>query len=301
MRGALHFVASSDIHWVLRLLAPRLTAYSASRERQLGMSAGAVDRSKVLFARALEGGSQLRRDEMYRILERGGITTRDARGYHLLYRAASDGLICFGAHDGKRPTFALLHEWIAHREEVPVDQALGELASRYFTSHGPATIKDYVWWSGLKVSDARVGIEKASPRLVTEEIGGKTYYAPRNEPPGKDGTSVHLLPAFDEYLVGYSDRSAMLGDEKTQEVLRSGKITFTNSNGIFLPTIVIDGGVVGIWKRRDEHGKAILMVQPFRRLDGEQMKGVRRAAEGYGEFLGVPAILGENLAAPGPP
>jgi hypothetical protein len=300
MRGTLHFVASSDIHWVLRLLAPRLTAYSASRERQLGMSGGTVNRSKVLFAKALEGGGRLTRDEMYRALEKGGINTRDARGYHLLYRAASDGLICFGAHDGKRPTFTLLDEWIAHREEVSVDQALGELASRYFISHGPATIKDYVWWSGLKVSDARMGIEKASPRLVTEEMGGKTYYAPRDEPPGKDGTSVHLLPAFDEYLVGYSDRSAMLGDEKTQEVLRSGKITFTNSNGIFLPTIVIDGEVVGIWKRRDEHGKAILTIQPFRRLDVEQMKGVRRAAEGYGEFLGVPAILGENLAAPGP-
>jgi Winged helix DNA-binding domain len=301
MRGTLHFVASTDIRWMLRLLAPRLTAYSASRERQLGMSGGIIERSKVLFAKALEGGGQLTRDEMYRALEKGGITTRDARGYHLLYRAASDGLICFGAHDGKRPTFTLLDEWIAHREGVSVDQALGELASRYFTSRGPATIRDYVWWSGLKVSDARMGVGKASPLLVTEEMGGKTYYAPRDEPPGKDGTSVHLLPAFDEYLVGYSDRSAMLGDERTQEMLRSGKITFTHSNGIFLPTIVIDGDVVGTWKRRDERGKAILTIQPFRRLDSEQMKGVRLAAEGYGEFLGVSAVVRENLAAPGPP
>ena len=118
----------------------------------------------------------------------------------------------------------LLDEWAVDRKEISDDQALGELASRYFTSHGPATVKDYVWWSGLKVSDARTGIEGATPRLVEEEIGGKTYYAPRNEPRSRDdGRSVHLLPAFDEYLVGYADRAAMLGNEKTQERLRSGE------------------------------------------------------------------------------
>jgi len=292
LRGTLHFVASSDIHWMVRLLAPRLTAYSASRERQLGIGDDIVKKSKTLFARALEGGRRLRRDEMYEVLKKGRITAKDMRGYHLLYRAASDGLICFGAHDGKRPTFTLLDEWIVDRKEISDDRALGELASRYFTSHGPATIKDYVWWSGLKVSDAKTGVEGASPQLVEEEIGGKTYYAPRNEPKSRDdGRTVHLLPAFDEYLVGYSDRSAMLGNEKTQERLRSGKITFTHSNGIFLPTLVIDGEVVGTWKRRDDDGKAILTVQTFVKLDDEQLEGVKRAAERYGDFLGVPVLL----------
>ncbi|MDA4114420.1 MAG: winged helix DNA-binding domain-containing protein [Thaumarchaeota archaeon] len=302
MRGTLHFVASSDIRWMLRLLAPRLTAFSASRERQLGMSDDIVKKSEMLFAKALQGGGQLTRDQMYQVLKKGGIATTDTRGYHLLYRAASDGLICFGAHDGKRPRFTLLDEWIVRRKEISDDRALGELASRYFTSHGPATIKDYVWWSGLKVSDAKTGIEKASPPLVQEEIGGKTYYAPRSGQGSRIGAlSVHLLPAFDEYLVGYSDRSAMLSDEKTQEMLRSGRITFTHSNGIFLPTIVIDGEVVGTWKRRDERGKATVTIQPFLKLDNEQMEGVRRAAERYGDFLGVPILLKENPAAPNPP
>jgi Winged helix DNA-binding domain len=302
MRGTLHFVASSDIHWILRLLAPRLTAFSASRERQLGLGDNIVNKSKILFAKALEGGRQLTRDEMYEVLEKGGITAKDMRGYHLLYRAASDGLICFGARDGKRPTFTLLDGWIVNRKEISDDRALAELASRYFTSHGPATLKDFVWWSGLKISDAKIGTERASPRLVEEEIGGKTYYTPRYEPKSRNnGLSVHLLPAFDEYLVGYSDRSAMLGNEKTQDMLRSGKITFTHSNGIFLPTIVVDGEVVGTWKRREDKGKAVLTVQPFLKLDNEQMEGVKRAAERYGDFLGVPVILKENLVASNPP
>jgi hypothetical protein len=288
MRGTLHLASSQDVHWMLRLFAPRLLKTAISRDRHLGLGDAVIVKAEGLFARALEGNRRLTRDEMYKVLEKGGIKVAQQLGYHLLYRAAWDGLICFGAHEGRQPTFELLDERIAERRELSNRQALAELASRYFTSHGPATIKDYVWWSGLKTSDAKAGVEGASPGLASEEIDGKTYYLTRKEPPpGEDGGRVHLLPAFDEYLVGYSDRTAMLGNADTQRMLKSGKIVFTHSNGIFLPVLVSDGEVVGTWKRTSKKDKTVITIRPFAKLDDEQMKGVEEAAKRYGDFLEV--------------
>jgi hypothetical protein len=288
MRGTLHFASSRDIHWMLGLFAPRLVNTAISRDRHLGLGDDVIKKVEDLFAKALRGNRQLTRDQMYDVLKRGGLNIAGSLGYHLLYRAAWDGVICFGAHEGKQPTFELLEERISSRRELSNDQALAELASRYFTSHGPATIKDYLWWSGLKTSDARAGIEAASPRLVAEESGGSTYYMAKSPKPGRNDGGVHLLPAFDEYLVGYADRSAMLGNAETQKMLKSGKIVFTNSNGIFLPVVVVDGQVVGTWKRRTEKDKVVVTIRQFVRLDEEHVEGVREAAKRYGEFLQVP-------------
>jgi Winged helix DNA-binding domain len=289
MRGTLHFASSHDIHWMLRLFAPRLLNTAISRDRHLGLGDDVITKAEDLFQKALKGNGQLTRDEMYKVLERGGVDVPGLLGYHLLYRAAWDGLICFGPHQGRQPTFELLDERIAKRRELSTGQALAELASRYFTSHGPATIKDYVWWSGLKTSDAKAGIEGASPRLASEEAEGKTYYMARKPPkPDKDRGRVHLLPAFDEYLVGYSDRSAMLGNPDTQMMLRSGRIVLTHSNGIFLPVVVSDGEVVGTWKRRSEKGNVVVAIRPFTKLDEESRKEVKEAAKRYADFLEVP-------------
>jgi hypothetical protein len=209
---------------------------------------------------------------------------------HILRRAGRDGIVCYASHDGKRPTFALLDKWIAQKHKLSNEQALAELASRYFTSHGPATIKDYVWWSGLRVSDARKGIENASG-LAEEEIDGKRYYMPKRMPKINDNGSVHLLPAFDEYLISYSDRSAMLSNENTQKELTSGKIMFTHSNGIFLPVIVADGQVVGLWKRRNMKRGVEIAIKPFAKFNKEQINGIKEAAERYGNFLELSVTL----------
>jgi len=290
MRGTLHFASSRDIHWMLRLFAPRLVSTAVYRDRHLGLGDDVVEKAEGLFAAALRGNGQLTRDEMYKVLEKGGLNIDGNLGYHMLYRAAWDGIICFGAHKGKEPTFELLHERIANSSELPNGRALAELASRYFTSHGPATIKDFVWWSGLKTSDARAGIEGASPGLASEEVGGKAFYmAKKASKPGRKERRVHLLPAFDEYLVGYSDRSAVLSNVETQKMLRSGKIFFTHSNGIFLPVVVADGEVVGTWKRGSEKGRVTVTIRGFMKLDGDLVDGVIEAANRYGDFLGVPA------------
>jgi hypothetical protein len=289
MRGTLHFASSRDIHWMLGLFAPRLVNTAIARDRHLGLSDDVVRKAEGLFAEALKGNRQLAREEMYKVLEKGGVHAGGSLGYHMLYRAAWDGVICFGAHDGKQPTFELLDERIVSKTVLSNRQALAQLASRYFTSHGPATIKDYVWWSGLRITDAKTGIEGASPRLASEEVDGKTYHMASDMPkPRRRDGGVHLLPAFDEYLVGYSDRSAMLGNEDTQRMLRSGKIFFTHSNGIFLPVVVADGEVVGTWKRKHEKGKVAVTIRPFVKLDGELIKGVKEAAKSYGDFLELP-------------
>jgi hypothetical protein len=292
MRGTLHFASSRDIQWMLGLFAPRLIHTAISRDRHLGLGDDVVKRSEALFVAALKGNRQLTRDEMYKVLEKGGVDIPGPLGYHMLYRAAWDGVICFGAHEGKRPTFELLEERISITRELSNARALAELASRYFTSHGPATIKDYVWWSGLKTSDAKAGIEGASPSLASEEVDGKTFYFAKKlpKPTGHDD-EVHLLPAFDEYLVGYADRSAMLGNEDTQKMLKSGKVVFTHSNGIFLPVVVVDGEVVGTWKTKDAKGEMAVTIRPFVKLGEERRKGAKEAAQRYADFLGNRAVV----------
>ena len=288
MRGTLHFAASGDIDWMLMLFAPRLVNTAISRDRNLGLGDDVIKKAEDLFAAALKGKGQLTRDEMYKVLDRGGLNIGGNLGYHMLYRAAWDGVICFGAYVGKQPTFELLHERIASRRELSGPQALGELASRYFTSHGPATVKDFVWWSGLKTSDARAGIEGATPGLVSEGVAGKTFYMEKKIlKQSRHESRVHLLPAFDEYLVGYADRSAALGNEDTQRMLRSGKIQLTYSNGIFLPVVVADGEVVGTWKRKAEKKTMAIVIREFMKFDESLVQGVRDAANRYANFLGV--------------
>ena len=146
-------------------------------------------------------------------------------------------------------------------------------------------------WS-LRISDARAGIERASQRLAKIEIDGDTYYmSKRRRIPRSDENRVHLLPAFDEYIISYSNRSAVLGNAATQRVLRSGRMNFVHSNGVFLPTIVADGQVVGTWKRRNGKEEVILEMRPFLKLNKEQMAGVNEAAERYEDFLEMPVVL----------
>ncbi|HYW82519.1 MAG TPA: crosslink repair DNA glycosylase YcaQ family protein, partial [Spirochaetia bacterium] len=118
MRGTLHFASSRDVHWMLRLFAPRLLKTAISRDRHLGLGDDAIRRAEGLFVKALKREGQLTRDEMYKVLEKGGMDVAGPLGYHLLYRAAWDAVICFGAHQGKQPTFELLEERIASRREL---------------------------------------------------------------------------------------------------------------------------------------------------------------------------------------
>lgn len=282
MRGTLHFVAAADIRWMLELLTPQVIARSAAHYRQLELDDNVFTRSKELFYRELENCKQLTRDEMYSLLEKANISTAGQRGYHILRRAAQDGLIFFGPQIGKRETFVLLDEWAPGAKRMERDLALVELALRYFTSHGPATVNDFAWWSALQVSDAKVGLEAISSRLISEKINGQIYYISSNSNDIPEISSkVYLLPGYDEYLLGYKDRIAVL-DEQYAEKICPGR------NGVFNPTIVINGRIAGTWKAVVKKSTLMVIPQSFVSFTELEECEFFEAAKRYGRFLEKP-------------
>lgn len=277
MRRTLHFVAAADVRWMLELLTPRVLAASARNAAAIGLDEALFKRTRKLFVRALEGGKQLRRDAMYGVLESSGIETNNYRGLHILCRLSQEGLLCFGARDGKQPTFALLDEWVPAVKSMSRDEALAELARRYFTSHGPATVQDFAWWSGLTVADVRAGIEMAKSQLVREVFDDQTYWlAPSTAAVKEASPTAHLLPPYDEYTVAYKDRGAVL-DPQYAKLINTG-------NGVFGPIIVIDGQVVGLWKRTLKKDAVVITPTPFTKFSKAESRAIATAAERYGKF-----------------
>lgn len=281
MRGTLHFAAASDVRWMRALLSPRVIEGSSGRHRQLELDDGTFSRSEQLFARALRGGKRLTRNEMYLVLEKAGISTVGQRGYHILWQAAQKGLICFGPMNGKQQTFVLLDEWVPKTTIMPRDQALAELAKRYFTSRGPATLQDFVWWSGLKVVDARAGLEAVASQMMQKKADGQTYWMPRNMPTREARSpTAYLLPGFDEYLLGYKDRTAVLDVRHSQKVSPGG-------NGVFRSTIVINGRIVGTWNRTFRGNSVAVGLRPFRAFGETEERAVAKTINSYGKFLNM--------------
>jgi hypothetical protein len=284
MRGTLHLVASSDLRWMLVLLGPRLIANSARRYRQLDLDEKTFIRSGDALITTLQDGQPLTRAEILLALDRAGISTAGQRGYHILRRAGLEGLICFGPRQDKQETFVLLDEWLPPSKPMDRDEALAELAGRYFSSHGPATLQDFVWWSGLPVADARAGLEIAKTRLHQESVEGQSYWLGQNQLSSPTPSpSVYLLPAYDEYFLGYKDRAAVLDAKYDNQVV--------SSNGVFRPMIVIDGQVVGIWKQTVRKGTVIITPSPFNSLTAAENQALQMAADRYGAFLGLSVVL----------
>ncbi|HEX4662548.1 MAG TPA: winged helix DNA-binding domain-containing protein [Candidatus Saccharimonadales bacterium] len=284
MRGTLHFVAATDIRWMLELLNYRIVGKINARDQALELTEKVYQRSRDIFTAALQGDKQLRRDEMLQSLEKGGIKTNGQRGYHILCRLAQEGLICFGSHDGKQPTFALLSEWAPTAKSLSREESLAAIAQKFFHSHGPATVADFARWTGLNLTDARFGLEAIKGSLVSEKVDGIDYYLP--EIIEVDNQNVtQLLPGFDEYMLGYKDRSAALVELHAQKIV-------PGNNGMFLPTIVIDGQVVGLWKRTIGAKSVKINLLPFEKLTGKDLEAIKKAAKRYGDFLGLSANIG---------
>jgi hypothetical protein len=283
MRGTLHFVAAEDVRWMLGLLGARTLARAAGRYRQLGLDAATFAKSRRVLERALRG-RQLTRSELAAALERQGIATDSQRLIHLLNRSALEGLTCYAARRGRQFTFALLDEWAPSNRSLTREEALAELAARYFRSHGPATLQDFVWWSSLTTADARAGLEMIRPRLLCEIIDGRTYLLSSSTPAFAEGKlAAHLLPAFDEYTVAYKDRGAVLQHSHT----RVANAAFA----VLGPTVVLDGQAVGTWKRTLKRGSVVIETSLWRNLKRGERSALDAAAQKYGEFLGLPAVV----------
>jgi hypothetical protein len=284
MRGTLHFAAAADARWMLALLRAGLLASRQRRYRQLELDGATFDRSFQVLEMALRDRKQLTRQELMATLDQAGISTAGQRGYHILGRAALEGLVCFGPLQGKQQTLVWLDDWVPENKQLNREEALAELALRYFGGHGPATLKDFIWWSGLRVADARAGLDLARPRLHEVNVADQVYWMLRNgHAPSIPSPAVHLLPAFDEYYLGYSARGEVLDPTFDRKVV--------SSNGVFRPMIVVDGQVVGTWQRALKRDKVVITSTPFRALAPAEVQALAVAASQFGEFLGLPAAL----------
>jgi hypothetical protein len=289
LRGTLHFVAAEDVRWLIGLLAPRTLQRNAARlRRDFGIDHTLITRASKIVKAALSGGYLLTRTALYEQLDARGIETSQQRGMHILWWLALEGLICCGPRAGKQHTFALLDEWVPPGSSRPTrEEALALLAQRYFAHHGPATLADFVWWSGLPVSDANAGIEGARSQLCSEEQDETTWWSGAGAP-GRvtRSASCHLLPVYDEYTVGYADRSAALGTAHANRVAAG--------HGIFRAPIVIDGSIVGSWAREIKKNRVDIRVVPLTRFTREQLRSIDEAAERYGRFLGLAAKVNKS-------
>lgn len=284
LRGTLHLVAASDIRWMLAVAAPIVNARYASLHRRLGLDDERFGPVADTLRRHLEGGKRLTRPELFAPLEASGVATNGQHGNHILYRAALEGLICMAAPRGKQTTYTLLDEWCPGTTNIDRDAALTELAFRYFGTHGPATLGDFMFWSGMQTGAARAVLDMAAPGLHRERWDGQDYWMspdiPTDTPAGR---SVHLLAGFDEYVLGYKDRSAFLQPERTRDVI--------TENGIFKPVVLIDGKVVGTWARTIGKDPVRIDLTPFGPLRKVERQAVVEAAERYGAFVGLPVSV----------
>jgi hypothetical protein len=276
MRGTLHFTAPEDLGWMLSVTAERTMRTAAGRHTQLELTDRDFARAAEIATEQLSGGHSIQRGALLAAFDAGGISIAGQRGAHLLGFLAHSQLIVFAAVEGKQQTFALLDEWVPKPRVLDRDEALGEFARRYFTSHGPATIRDFAWWASLTLTDARRGLAIARDDLDELIVDDLSYFLAKDAVPAP--AAVHALPGFDEYLLGYSDRSAQLAPEHFESVV-------PGSNGMFLSTIVADGEVIGTWRRTIAAKTVTIETQPFGRLTKEQREGFETAATRYGEFL----------------
>jgi hypothetical protein len=261
MRGTLHLVAAEDLGWLLRLLAPRVLTNSTARRTGLGLDSAQLDQAGALAVDALRGGRRLLRAELFAVWDRAGLATTGQRGFHLLRYLAMTGTLVFGPTRGNEQLLVLVDEWIPEPRRLAREEALGELALRYFRGHGPATAADLARWAGLVAADLRAGLALARPRLAAVDVDGTEHLMDPATPDrlAAARTRAHgvlLLPGFDEFLLGYGDRSAQLDPAHAERIVPGG-------NGVFRPTVVSAGQVVGTWTRAGRGAARTVAATPF--------------------------------------
>jgi hypothetical protein len=281
-RGTLHFVPPLDSKWMVGLSVERLIKGAKRRREQLGIDEATFEKSEKILRSAFLKNHLLSRPTILKLLEEGGISTTEGRGYHILWYLAQIGILMIAEMDGKQQQFGLVEVLFPNVLILSRPEAIKLLAQRYFTSHGPATLQDFVWWSGLTVKEARLGLIENAPVLRSEIIGDTEYWLDKNAKLSKSTRqSSYLLPGFDEYFLGYKDRSSIIDPVFMQKVV-PGK------NGMFKPTVVINGQVVGTWQRALKRDRVCITLHPFEPLTEDEAELITVPAKQYGEFLELP-------------
>jgi DNA glycosylase AlkZ-like len=278
LRPTWHFVLPEDIYWMIELAASRFKTSFKSRWKTIGLTETIFKKSNSIIEKALANGKHLTREELVIKLNKAKIPTSEQKIFHIMFRAELEGIVCSGSIKNKKQTYASLKERVPESKILKKDEALVKLAEKYFSSHGPATLQDFVWWSGLKVADARQAIEMIKSKFISEKIGEQTYWFSKSFSfPKSNKKSLYLLPAYDEFIISYKDRGAAIPIEDKKKAI--------SNNGIFRPTILINGQVAGIWKRSMKNDKITIETQFFHSVDEAAKRSVKSAAVKYGDFL----------------
>jgi hypothetical protein len=284
MRPTWHFIMPEDIRWMLELTAPRVKSFLAGPDRKLGLDDMLFKKSNAAIVRALEDHRYLTRPELKTVLADKGIETDVQRLAHIITRAELDGLICSGPRRGKQFTYALLEERVRGSKTISREQALYRLAHRYFTSHGPAQLRDFSWWSGLLEKEAGYALDGIKSGLQKATLDGRTYwYSPHADVTTPDPPSVFLLSIYDEYTIAYKDRRDI---SETRDIERM--ISLGNA---LTAVIIINGRVAGTWKRALKRETIEISLKPFRKLDYDEQEAVESEVTRYGNFFRIPAVL----------
>ena len=285
LRPTWHFVSPDDIRWMLMLTAPRVHAVNAFMYRKLELDKAVIKKSYSVLEKTLQGNKQLTRTELASALEKAGIRAEGFRLSYIMMSAELDGIICSGPRRGKQFTYALLEERVPPVRALTRDEALAELTERYFRTRGPATVQDFAWWSGLTVSDVKRGIEMIKPRLGSEAMDGQTYWFVEFGSSTKEKSpTALLLPNYDEYFIGFKDRSAI--GEVAKRVGIKG-----NDPALIAHIIILDSQIVGGWRRNLERNAVTVELILITDLTKPERAAIADAAETFGKFLGLPVSL----------
>jgi hypothetical protein len=288
LRPTWHFVLPEDIRWMIELTEPRISAFSAKYFSDLELDKSLFKRSNRIIVKALEAGEYLTKKEIGEALQKGKIDTTDLRLTYIIIRAELDRLICSGPRRGKQVTYGLLDHRAPKARVLKRDEALTELAKRYFNSRGPATAQDFAWWSGLSAVDSRKAIEIINAGLLKEAIDGQTYYYASNSKVSdtKKGTQVHLLPSWDEYAVAYKDRRLLIDPQFEDQA----------GHGIFSPIAVVNGKIKGTWRRELKANAVKVEVRYFADPIESSREKMTATARLYARYLKKDLILKQVTA-----
>ena len=279
LRPTWHLVSAEDVYWMLDLSAPQIKTAARSRDRELGLTDNTISHCNNLFEKWLRDGNFLPREELAKRLADAGFSNDNNRVSHILMRAEIDEIIGSGPTQAGKQTYALLSERVPVKKQLKHEEASAELACRYFTSHGPAALSDFVWWSGLPVKTCRQAIEAIKQDFIGEVVDGETYwFHPEFSVPNTENKAIYLLPAYDEFIISYKNRAATLTFENHLKTV--------SNNGFFRPAIVHNGQVIGVWKRTIKKDKAILETGYFDNPGKAIQKQVEKEFEKYVQFLG---------------
>jgi hypothetical protein len=285
LRPTWHFVLPADIRWMLDLTAPRVKARMALYDRRLELDDKLFAKTNALLAAALKGGKRLTRKELAAILDRAGIPATGQRLGHIMMRAELDAVVCSGGLRGKQHTYALLDDRTPRARALERDEALAELTRRYFTSRGPATVKDYLWWSSLTAAEGRSGLDMVASELEREVIDGRTYwFAPSSSAPRAAKNVIDLVQGYDECIVAYTESKDVLFAALPKDAVRGDRPVFTHA-------VLLDGHLIGHWRPVAKRDSAAIETFFYRPLTRDESRSLDAAVERYGAFLAVQVVL----------